>query len=67
MPIEPMYKCLDTRFGEMTNVACCLPGFLSCNEGLSVDGSESVDYDFSTNGLDRVYDDCDCSWMELFE
>jgi hypothetical protein len=67
MPIETMYKCLDTRFGEMTNVACCLPGFLSGNEGLSVDGSESVNDDFSSYGLDWVYDDSDGSRVELFK
>jgi hypothetical protein len=51
----------------MTNVACCLPGFLSGNEGLSIDGSESVDYDFTSYGLNGVYDDSDGSRVELFE
>jgi hypothetical protein len=67
MPVQTVNKGLNTRFRKVTNVTCGLSGFLSSDKGLGVDGSESVDDDFSSYGLDWVDHYSYCSWVELLE
>lgn len=67
MSIQTVYESLNGRFIEVTEVGGALPGFLAKHEGLRVYQSESVDDDFSFDGLDRIDDDGDGAGSELFE
>lgn len=67
MPVQSMNQRLYTRLVEMAQIARRLPRLLSCNHVLRVDASESVDYHFTTDRLDRVDDDGYCARVELFE
>lgn len=61
MPVQTVDQSLDRGFVQMTNIASRLSRFLTGNEGLWVDGSESVNHDFTTNRLDGVDNDGDRS------
>jgi hypothetical protein len=67
MSVQAVNQSLDTWFIQMTNVTCRLTRFLTGHEGLRVDRSESVNDDFTTDGLDGVDDYCYCSRVELLE
>ncbi len=62
-----MNQCLDTRLIQMSNVRSGLSSFLSSHDLMRIDGSECVDDDFTTNGLDGVDDDGYGAGVELFE
>jgi hypothetical protein len=51
----------------MSDVGCGLSGLLSEHESLRVDEAEGVNDDLALDGLDRVNDDGDSAWCELFE
>jgi len=67
LPIEVMYQCLYTRLVQVADVARRLSRFLSRHDTGWGDGPESVDDDFSTDGLDGIDDDGYSSRVELFE
>lgn len=67
MPVQPMYKRLNTRFIQMANITRRLPTLLTLNKVLRIYRSESVNDDFASDGLNRVNDNCDGSIVELFE
>jgi hypothetical protein len=51
----------------MTDVGGRLARLESHHDALGVDGAESVDYDFTLDGLDGVDDDGYCTGVELLE
>lgn len=51
----------------MTQVGCCLTGFLAHDNSLGLDESEGIDDDLAFDGLDGVNDDGDGTRRELFE
>ena len=51
----------------MTDVGGGLTRFESHHDALGVDGAESVDHDFTLDGLNGVNHDGYCSRVELFE
>lgn len=67
MPIQTMNQSLDTRFIEMAQITSCLSRLLSLDKGLGVDRSESVNDDFTTDGLNRIHDYSYTSRIELFK
>jgi len=67
MPVQAVDQCLDRRLVQVTDVARCLTGLLAGHEGLGIDRPESVNNDFSSDGLDRVDNDSDGTWVKLLE
>ena len=67
MPVQAVNQCLDRWLVQVTDVARCLTGLLAGHERLRVDRPESVNNDFSSDGLDRVDDDSDGTWVKLLE
>lgn len=61
MSVQTVNKSLNGGLVQMSDVTRRLPRLLTGHEGLRVDRSESVNDDFTTDRLDRVDDDGDCS------
>lgn len=59
MTVQTMDKGLNGRFVDVANVRRCLTGFSTRDNGVRVDQSEGVDYDFALDGLNGVNYDGD--------
>lgn len=67
MSVQTVNQRLDRRFVQVSNVTRRLPRFLSSKQRLRIDRPESIDDDLSTDGLDRVNDNGDRSFVELLK
>jgi len=50
---------------QVTNVGCGLTGLQIGHLDFFWDGAEGINYDLAFDGLDRVNDNSDCTWVEL--
>lgn len=62
-----MNQRLYARLVQVSDVTRRLSGFLAGHDRRRGDGTEGVDDDFASNGLDGVDHYGDCSGVELFE
>lgn len=62
-----MNQRLYTRLVQMSDVTRRLPRFLAGHDRRRGDGTEGVDDDFASDGLNGVDHYGDCSRVELFE
>jgi hypothetical protein len=67
MPVETVDQSLDTGLVQVSNVARRLSRLLAGEKRVWVYGSESVDNDLSSDGLNGVDDHGHSSWMERFK
>jgi hypothetical protein len=67
MPVETVDQSLDTGLVQVSDVARCLSRLLTGEKRIGVYGSESVDDDLSSNGLNGVNDHGHSSWVKRFE
>lgn len=67
MPVETVDKRLDRGLVQVTQIGCCLAGFVTHHECLWVDKAESIDDDFALNRLYGVDYDGDGAGCELLE
>jgi hypothetical protein len=67
MPVQTVNEGLDGWLVQVTDVASCLTRLLASHKGLRIDRPESVNDHFASDGLDRVDDDGDSSWVELLK
>ena len=57
--VQAVNESLNGRFVDLANIRCRLPGFLTSEDGLWTDKTESVNHDFALHGLNGVDYDCD--------
>ena len=67
MSVQAVDQGLDRWLVQVTQVRCCLPGFLTHDDGLRLNQSEGVDNDLALHGLDRVNDNCNSTGGKLFK
>jgi hypothetical protein len=67
LPVQIVHQSLYARLVEVSDVTRRLSGFLARHDGGWGNGTEGVDNDFPSNGLNRVDDDSHCSRIELLE
>jgi hypothetical protein len=67
LPIQVVNQRLYARLVQMSDVTRRLPRFLAGHDRRRGDGTEGVDDDFTSDGLDGVDHYGDCSGVELFE
>ena len=65
--VKAVDKGLYGRFVKMTKIGCGLARLLSHDDGLRGDQSESIDHNFTLDGLNGIDNDGDSARCELFE
>lgn len=67
LSIQVVYQSLNTWLVQMPNVTRRLPRLLSTHDRMRIDGPESIDDDFSPDGLNRIDNDGDGARVQLLE
>jgi len=65
MLVEAMRECVIARTSNVANVWGSLSWFSSHHDGLLVNATESINNNLTLDGLDRINDDSDCSWIQF--
>ena len=61
MAVQAVDQGLNRRFIEVAQVRCGLARFLSEHDCLRIDQSESINDNFTLDGLNRVYNNSNCT------
>ena len=57
--VQPVDESLYRGFVDVPDIRCRLPGLATRDNGMWIDKTEGINYDFPFNGLDRVNHDGD--------
>lgn len=65
--VQAVDQSLNRWLIQVTQVRCCLPGFLAHDDGLGLNQSEGVDNNLALHGLDGVNDNRNSTGCKLLE
>jgi hypothetical protein len=67
MPVQAMNQGMNARFDQMSSVTRGLSRLLPRHSLLWVDEAEGVNHHLALDGLDRIYDNCNGTFVRLLK